>query len=171
MTSAPEERQQISFSHTAYQLLIMLPPSSSSSLPPPSVPPLSAQFPADHRLQLEPTLHSIVFQTTGSLCFPLSFISFHIFSFFSFGRGESSLGNVFLHCTAFLSSSALPSLPSLSSLPSLLPPAPSSHPLHPDSWSVRGVTGMSQASPSLSQLVDLCLRDYSARSSLSPLAR
>ena len=42
VTSAPEERQQISFSHTAYQLLIMLPSSSSSSssssLPPPRYP-------------------------------------------------------------------------------------------------------------------------------------
>lgn len=43
------------------------------------------------------SLHSFVFQTTDSLCFPLSFILFH-FIFYFLGGGRSILGNVFLHC-------------------------------------------------------------------------
>lgn len=50
------------------------------------------------------------------------------------------------------------------SFPLLCPLAP----FHLDSWTVRGVTGVSRLSPSLSQLVDLCLRNDSTHSSSLP---
>lgn len=61
----------------------------------------------------------------------------------------------FWYCFPSLHSSLLPSSPSLLFCP-----------LHLDSLSVRGVTGVSRLSPSLSQLVDLCLIDYCAHRSL-----
>lgn len=108
------------------------------------------------------SLHSFVFQTTDSLCFPLSFILFH-FIFYFLGGGRSIFGNVFLHCLYCYSPPTPPPSFCLSSL--LLCPR---SPFHLDSWSVRGVTGVSRLSPSLSQLVDLCLRNDSTHSSSLP---
>lgn len=99
------------------------------------------------------SVHSFVFQTTASLYLLFCFIySGEIVALVMFSLPFSLL--------TLLSSSWHPS----SLLLSLFPL--SSHPLRRDSWPVRGVTGMSRLSPSLSQLVDLCLRDYSARRSL-----
>lgn len=105
------------------------------------------------------SLHSFVFQSTDSLCFPLSFILFQ-FIFYFLGGGRSIFGNVFLHCLYCYSPPPSFCLPSL-----LLCPR---SPFHLDSWSVRGVTGVSRLSPSLSQLVDLCLRNDSTHSSSLP---
>lgn len=85
------------------------------------------------------------------LPFIFYFVSFY---FLFFGRGRSIFGNVFLHCLYCYCLSSL-----------LLCPR---SPFHLDSWSVRGVTGVSRLSPSLSQLVDLCLRNDSTHSSSLP---
>lgn len=105
------------------------------------------------------SLHSFVFQSTDSLCFPLSFILFKFIFYFLEG-GVLSL--VMFSFTAFTVTPPPPSF----CLPSLLL-CPRS-PFHLDSWSVRGVTGVSRLSPSLSQLVDLCLRNDSTHSSSLP---
>lgn len=105
--------------------------------------PLLNSHAAARQLQLHPSSHSIMFQTTGCLRLPKYFLLF-FWRGWGVGWGESSL-------VLFLS---LHSLPSVSSSSSSL----SSHPLHLGSWSVSGVTGMSWLPLSLSQLVDLSYR-------------
>lgn len=118
----------------------------------------------DHR-QLEPTLHSIPLYFKPLAPFACLSLSFR----FSYFWANSILGIIILHC--HLSHlSRLSCLPLCIGVhpPSLffLSPSLSSHPVHLDSWTVKGVTGVSRRSPSLFQLVDLCLGDYSAHSSL-----
>lgn len=112
--------------------------------PPPTAPLLishplpNTQFPVDHRLQLFSP-----FLCVSNQWFPLLPFIFYFVSYIFWG-GVVVL--VMFSLTVFLSLDFSVFFP----LPPFFSFALSSYPLHSSSWSVRGVTGMSQLSPSLS---------------------